>query len=141
LKYHIRTNIGEELNLVNWWFVTQLPSLNLTNIFFYSISVVTLVAFEWFRQINILPNPLFQQIVKYYIYQYLFLYGISCIKLYCIDFLLYLFIGRHLNFPWFYLWLLPQNLYFGRIFSGINFSILTKTIPGDNFAQILFILS
>jgi len=28
---------------------------------------VTLVAFEWFCQINILPNPLFQQIAKYYI--------------------------------------------------------------------------
>jgi len=36
---------------------------------------MTLVAFKWFRQINILPNPLFQQITKYYIRQYLFLYG------------------------------------------------------------------
>jgi len=45
-------------------------------IFFYSISVVTLVAFERFHQINISPNPLFQQIAKYYIRQYLFLYGI-----------------------------------------------------------------
>jgi len=44
--------------------------------FFYSISIVTLVAFESFRQINILPNPLFQQITKHYIHQYLFLYGI-----------------------------------------------------------------
>jgi len=39
---------------------------------FYSISVVSLVVF---RQINILPIPLFQQIAKYYIRQYLFLYG------------------------------------------------------------------
>jgi len=53
------------------------PSLNLANIFFYSISVATLVAFEWFRQINISPNPLFQQIAKYYIHQYLFLYSIK----------------------------------------------------------------
>jgi len=45
-KYHIRTNIGEELNLVNWQITTQSPSLNLANIFFYSISIVTLVTFE-----------------------------------------------------------------------------------------------
>jgi len=44
--------------------------------FFYSISIVILVAFECFRQINVLPNPLFQQIAKYYICQYLFLYSI-----------------------------------------------------------------
>jgi len=31
--YRIRTNIGEELNLVNWQIITQSPSLNLTNIF------------------------------------------------------------------------------------------------------------
>jgi len=31
--YHIRTNIGEELNLANWQITTQLPSLNLANIF------------------------------------------------------------------------------------------------------------
>jgi len=37
---------------------------------------VTLVAFDWIRQINISPNPLFQQIAKYYIRQYLFLYAI-----------------------------------------------------------------
>jgi len=36
---------------------------------------VTLVAFEWFRQINISPNPLLQQITKYYIRQYFFLYS------------------------------------------------------------------
>jgi len=73
--YCIRTNIGKELNLANWQIATQSPSLNLANILFYSISIVTLVAFEWFRQINISPNPLFQQIAKYYIHQYLFLYG------------------------------------------------------------------
>jgi len=44
--YRIRTNIGEELNLANWRITMQSPSLNLTNIFFYSISIVTLVAFE-----------------------------------------------------------------------------------------------
>jgi len=76
VSYCIRTNIGEELNLVNWRIATQSPSLNLANIFFYSISIVILVAFEWFHQINISPNPLFQQITKYYIHQYLFLYGI-----------------------------------------------------------------
>jgi len=54
----------------------QLLSLNLANTFFYNISIVTLVAFEWFCQINILPNPLFQQIAKY-IRQYFFLYGIT----------------------------------------------------------------
>jgi len=31
--YHIRTNIGEELNLMNWQIVIQSPSLNLANIF------------------------------------------------------------------------------------------------------------
>jgi len=35
--------------------------------FFYSVSIVSLVAFEQFRQIKISPNPLFQQIAKYYI--------------------------------------------------------------------------
>jgi len=44
--YHIRTNIGEELNLANRKIATQSPSLNLANIFFYSVSFVTLVAFE-----------------------------------------------------------------------------------------------
>jgi len=44
--------------------------------FFYTISIVTLVAFEWFCQINISLNPSFQQIAKYYTRQYLFLYGI-----------------------------------------------------------------
>jgi len=43
--------------------------------FFYGVSIVNLVDFEWFRQINISPNPLFQQIAKYYIRQYLFWYG------------------------------------------------------------------
>jgi len=38
---------------------------------------MTLVTFEWIRQINISPNPYFQQITKYYIHQYFFLYGIS----------------------------------------------------------------
>jgi len=74
--HHIRTNIGKELNLANWRIVTQSPSLNLANIFFCSISIVTLVVFEWFRQINTSPNPLFQQITKYYIHQYSFLYSI-----------------------------------------------------------------
>jgi len=32
-KYHIRTNIGEELNLADWQIAMQSPSLNLTNIF------------------------------------------------------------------------------------------------------------
>jgi len=76
--YHIRTNIGEELNLVNWRITTQSPSLNLANIFFlYNISVMTLVALERFHRINISLNPLFQQVTKYYIHQYLFLYSIS----------------------------------------------------------------
>jgi len=77
IVYSIRTNIGEEVNLANWWNSTQSPSLDLVNIFFYSVSIMTLVAFEWFRQINISPNPYFQQIAQYYIRQYLFLYGIS----------------------------------------------------------------
>jgi len=55
--------------------------------FFYSISIVTLVAFEWFCQINILPNSLFQQIAKYYIHQYLFLYGISILPYKMVSFL------------------------------------------------------
>jgi len=33
VKYRIRTNISEELNLVNWRIATQSPSLNLANIF------------------------------------------------------------------------------------------------------------
>jgi len=45
-KYHIRTNIGEELNLADWRIIMQSPSLNFANIFFYCISIVTLVAFE-----------------------------------------------------------------------------------------------
>jgi len=73
MLYCIRTNIGKELNLVIWRIAMQSPSLNLVNVFFYSISILTLVAF---RQTNISPNPLFQQIAKYYIHQYLFLYGI-----------------------------------------------------------------
>jgi len=60
---------------VNWQITMQSPNLNFTNTFFYSVSIVTLVAFERFCQIFILPNPLFQQIAKYYIHQYLFLYG------------------------------------------------------------------
>jgi len=31
--YHIKTNIGEELNLANWRIAMQSPSLNLANIF------------------------------------------------------------------------------------------------------------
>jgi len=50
--------------------------------FIYSISIVILVDFEWFRQINISQNPLFQQIAKYYIHQYLFLYSILCSYVY-----------------------------------------------------------
>jgi len=46
MNYHIRTNIGKELNLANWRIVMKSLSLNLANIFFYSISVVSLVAFE-----------------------------------------------------------------------------------------------
>jgi len=79
--YRTRINIGEELNLVNWRITTQSPSLNLANIFFYSVTIVTLVAFEWFCQIHVSPNPLFQQIAKYYIRQYLFKcmnYVINC---------------------------------------------------------------
>jgi len=34
LEYLIRTNIGEELNLVNWRIIMQSPSLNFANIFF-----------------------------------------------------------------------------------------------------------
>jgi len=41
---------------------------------------MTLVVFEGFRQINILTNSLFQQIAKYYIHQYLSLYGITTIN-------------------------------------------------------------
>ena len=58
MLYCIRTNIGKELNLVIWRIAMQSPSLNLVNVFFYSISILTLVAF---RQT---------------IHQYLFLYGI-----------------------------------------------------------------
>jgi len=38
IKYRMRTNIGMELNLVNWRIAMQSPSLNFANIFFYSIS-------------------------------------------------------------------------------------------------------
>jgi len=31
--YHIRTNIGKELNVVNWRIAAQSPNLNLINIF------------------------------------------------------------------------------------------------------------
>jgi len=43
-KYHIRINIGEELNMANWQIVMQSPNLNFTHIF-YSTLFVTLVAF------------------------------------------------------------------------------------------------
>ena len=43
--YHIRTNIGEELNLANWRITMQLPNLNLANIF-NTVSLVTLVTFD-----------------------------------------------------------------------------------------------
>jgi len=59
--YRIRTNIGEELNLVNRYVIAKFKS---RQYFFYNISIVTLVAFEWFCQINISLNPLFQQIAK-----------------------------------------------------------------------------
>jgi len=82
LNYCIRTNIGEELSLANYHAIAKFKPCQY---FFYSLSVVTLVqalvAFEWFCQINISPNPLFQQIAKYYIRQYLFLYGISTIDI------------------------------------------------------------
>jgi len=71
--YHIRTNIGEELNLANRHAIVKFES---RQYFFYSVSIVTLVYFEKFRQNNISPNSLFQQIAKYYIRQHLFLYGI-----------------------------------------------------------------
>jgi len=66
-KYWQGTNFGE---LANRHTIAKFKY------FFYSISIVTLVAFGRFHQINITPNPLFQQIAKYYICQYLFLYGI-----------------------------------------------------------------
>ena len=69
-KYWWGTKFGK---LANHHTITKFKS---HQYFFYSISIVILVAFEWFRQINILPNPLFQQIAKYYICQYLFLYSI-----------------------------------------------------------------
>jgi len=70
--YHIRTNIGKELNLANCHTIAK---FKFCQYFFYNISIVTLVAFQWFCQINILPNLLFQQITKYYICQYLFLFS------------------------------------------------------------------
>jgi len=69
-KYWQETKFGE---LANRYAIAKFKS---HQYFFYSISIVTLVAFESFCQINILPSKLFQQIAKYYICQYLFLYGI-----------------------------------------------------------------
>jgi len=80
--YYIRTNIGEELNLENRQIVMQSPNLNLTNIFFYSISFMTLVTFEWYdftksisRQIHIfnkLPNIISTNICSYTVFLHTF---------------------------------------------------------------------
>jgi len=65
-KYWRGTKFGK---LANRHTITKFKSRQ------YIFLVVSLVAFEWFCQINISPNLLFQQIAKYYIRQYLFLYG------------------------------------------------------------------
>ena len=74
-KYWRETKFGK---LANHHTITKFKSCQY---FFHSISIVTLVAFEWFFQINISPNPLVQQIAKYYIRQYLFLYGSRDVQL------------------------------------------------------------
>jgi len=38
MKYRIRTNIGEVLNLAKWRIAMQMPSLNLANIFLWGIN-------------------------------------------------------------------------------------------------------
>jgi len=70
-KYWRGTKFGELANR------NPIAKFKSRQYFFYSISIMTLVAFDRFRQINISPSPLFQQIAKYYIRQYLFLYGIT----------------------------------------------------------------
>jgi len=42
--YRISTNIGEELNLANWHAIAKFKS---RQYFFYSVSIVTLVAFDF----------------------------------------------------------------------------------------------
>jgi len=58
-KYWLGTKFGE---LANRHTITK---FKFGQYFFYSISIVTLVAFESFCQINISPSTLFQQIAKY----------------------------------------------------------------------------
>ena len=49
--YYIRTNIGEELNLVNWQTATRLPNLNFANIL-----IVYITIFQYFYGSVISPN-------------------------------------------------------------------------------------